>query len=347
MILEALLLTLLLLLLGVASYTDCRVGQIRNRHLGCAVVPILLLDAAYYLGETGAAYGQVFFVNVFCLALTGLLLYGLHVWAAGDTKLLVLVALSIPGRLYAWQLPYVGSGVLIVAFAFVAAFVYVLLSGLRKRLHESHWPQVRAVRKLDWLCITASYIWMVTWVQFVLAVCYALRLMAASDRLLDAAASCALVLLFLSIREHMTTKQISKGAALGCLALLAGSFSPLLSFSYALSAVILLWAVLLMLLRLLVQDYNYVTIPTQEVRAGQILAAATVCRFSRSRVRNLPEGLTEDLASRLTAAEAASVRRWQYSKYGEDTVVIVRKIPFAIFLAIGTMAFLVLEVVGL
>lgn len=88
MILEALLLTTLLLLLGSASYTDCRVSHIWNRHLGYAAVPIFLLDFAYYspLVGDGLAYWQPFLLNAVCLALTGLLLYALHIWAAGGSS---------------------------------------------------------------------------------------------------------------------------------------------------------------------------------------------------------------------------------------------------------------------
>ena len=171
MILEALLLTTLLLLLGSASYTDCRVSHIWNRHLGYAAVPIFLLDFAYYspLVGDGLAYWQPFLLNAVCLALTGLLLYALHIWAAGDTKLLLLVALAIPGRLYGGHLPYAGSGILIVAFAFLAAFAYVVLCGLGQRWRASRrlqGPQGENIRtvvkKLDWPRIAASYLLMVT-----------------------------------------------------------------------------------------------------------------------------------------------------------------------------------------
>lgn len=357
MILETLLLTTLLLLLGSASYTDCRVSHIWNRHLGYAAVPIFLLDFAYYspLVGDGLAYWQPFLLNSVCLALTGLLLYALHIWAAGDTKLLLLVALAIPGRLYGGHLPYVGSGILIVAFAFLAAFAYVVLCGLGQRWRASRrlqGPQGENIRtvvkKLDWPRIAASYLLMVTLVQLIMAIGHVLLpTAAAKSPLIDAAASCALILAILSLRSRMTTKQMAGGAVLSSTGLLLGSATQMLSISYAMSAAILLWTAVLMCLRMLVQDYNYRTIPTEEVREGQILAAGTVCRFARSRVRNLPTGMTEDLSSRLTAEEAASVRHWQHSRYGEDTVVIVRKIPFAIFIAVGTIAFLIFEVVGL
>jgi hypothetical protein len=96
-----------------------------------------------------------------------------------------------------------------------------------------------------------------------------------------------------------------------------------------------------------IEKYNYQLIQTEQIRAGQILSVATIMSFSVSRVRGLPQGITEDLRSRITAAEAESVRRWESSKYGETHVVIVRKIPFAIFISIGTILFLIIEVVGL
>ena len=213
MILEALLLTTLLLLLGSASYTDCRVSRIWNRHLVYAAVPIFLLDFAYYspLAGDGLAYWQPFLLNAGCLTLAGLLLYVLHIWAAGDTKLLMLVALAIPGRLYGGQLPYAGSGILIVAFAFLAAFAYVVLCGLGQRWHASRWlqrPQGESIRtvvkKLDWPRIAASYLLMVTLVQLIMAVGHVLLpAAAAKSPLIDAAASCALILAILSLRRRM------------------------------------------------------------------------------------------------------------------------------------------------
>ena len=91
--------------------------------------------------------------------------------------------------------------------------------------------------------------------------------------------------------------------------------------------------------------YNYQEIPTAEVRAGQILSAATVMLFQTSRVRGLPGGMTEDLRSRITSEEAESVHRWEKSVGGKPHVIIVRKIPFAIFIGVGTLAFLIIEVI--
>ena len=99
--------------------------------------------------------------------------------------------------------------------------------------------------------------------------------------------------------------------------------------------------------RLISEKYNYKTIPTSEVRKGNILSAATVMSFKPSRVQGLPTGMTEDLRSRITAEEAESIHRWKNSSLGKPFVVIVRKIPFATFISIGTIIFLLIEVIML
>lgn len=62
--------------------------------------------------------------------------------------------------------------------------------------------------------------------------------------------------------------------------------------------------------------------------------------MQKSQVRGLPRITTEDLDARLSKNEAESVKRWEFSKYGQPTITIVRKVPFAVFILIGTLFFL-------
>ena len=101
---------------------------------------------------------------------------------------------------------------------------------------------------------------------------------------------------------------------------------------------------LMLLLRLFIDEYNYETIPTKEVKKGMILATSTVVLFLNSKVKGLPLSSTEDLRSRLTQEEVDSILRWEHSKYGSDSIQIVRKIPFAIFISSGTIMFLLFGV---
>ena len=60
-----------------------------------------------------------------------------------------------------------------------------------------------------------------------------------------------------------------------------------------------------------------------------------------SNIKGLPkEKNTEDIRSRITEEEAESIKRWEFSKYGQSEIVIVRKIPFAIFISIGSIVYI-------
>ena len=98
-------------------------------------------------------------------------------------------------------------------------------------------------------------------------------------------------------------------------------------------------------LRYLVSGYNYEEIQTSEVKKGMVLSYATVVGFMPSRVKGLPQTTSEDMSSRITEEEAEAVRRWEKSKYGKNSIIIVRKIPFAIFIVCGTISYIVMRIV--
>ena len=68
----------------------------------------------------------------------------------------------------------------------------------------------------------------------------------------------------------------------------------------------------------------------------------TIARFQNSRVKGLPLYTTEDFRTKLNSEQVKSIKRWKKSKSGTETVIIVRKLPFAVFISIGTVAFLIL-----
>ena len=70
-----------------------------------------------------------------------------------------------------------------------------------------------------------------------------------------------------------------------------------------------------------------------------VLSYMTVSSFLKSKVKGLPKYTLESIRTRITSEEAESIRRWKKSKYGKDTIIIVRKIPFAIFICIGFITF--------
>ena len=346
--LEALMMTLLSVVLIYSSYTDCKYGLIYNSYLQKAVIPAIAVGALYYFLSDGT-YFFLALENLILLAIVALGFYGLNIWAGGDSKLLLFIGLCIPGRIYALQPGLELSGMLIVEGAFVFAFVWLICRGLFLGIRNGDIFRIKK-RDIPYKRILASYFMIVGIIQ---VVDIFIRPMIAGFFIQEHIACmgiyCMLILGLISIRDRMTTVKITFTAALIWLALvlgvLFGTINFQISIGWRIMPLVLVFA--LILLRMILEKYNYRVIPTAEVKAGQILSLATVMDFSRSRVQGLPQGMTEDLRSRITEKEAESVRRWEHSKYGKSQIVIVQKLPFGIFLAMGVLAFFVYEVVGL
>lgn len=73
-----------------------------------------------------------------------------------------------------------------------------------------------------------------------------------------------------------------------------------------------------------------------------ILSSVSTMMMSSSKVKGLPGISSESLKDRLTEDEAESVRRWGKTKNGQETVTILKKIPFALFLVLGFFVYLII-----
>ena len=344
---EAVMLTLLLVMLAYASYTDCRTGFIYNRHLRKAGVLACMLNMLYY-GLFAQEYLKTGLFNFGLLCIIGTVLYFFRIWAGGDTKLLMFIGGCIPGRIYTLLDMGDAAGCLIVGISFVVAFVWIIIRGLYLGIRNKDLLIFKR-RKILYKRVVSSYFLMVGVIQGLeLFVHPQLEKLFSQDRLLFLAIYILLILVMISIRERFATEKLMIAAvvvwAINGLFMVVSGQQMYVSISWRFMPVLLVLAILC--LRMMLEKYNYETIPTAKVKAGDILSAATVFGFTNSRVQGLPQGVTEDLRSRITEEEAASVHRWEKSKYGKEEITLVKKIPFAVFLALGTFVFLTIEVYG-
>ena len=346
-VLEAPMLTILVIFLVLVTYTDCREGYIYNRHLKYGAVLAALFDIAYY-----GTYGTMFVVPALCnfaiFAIIGGALYGFRIWAGGDTKLLLIIGLCIPGRLYLLHPQGMGAGAIVVAVAFLAAFTWAILRGIYLGWKNKNLLQVQRhvfpYRRMIVSCL--MMIGIIQTIDLTLHPQFFQKMQ--SEPLLFLSCYCLMIFGMMNLRARLSTIKMVVIAAISwsiCAWLMISNHLGLV-FNLEWRLTIYTLVIALMVLRMLLEKYGYERIATSSVSAGQILSAATVMQFTKSRVQGLPTIMTEDIRARLTPDEADSVRRWEKSKYGKPEVVIVKKIPFAIFLTIGVVSFFLYEVVG-
>lgn len=342
LILETFLMTLLLCTAGYATYTDFKTGLIPNRLLLISGAAALAADTMYY-GIFASFCLECFLVNLAVTVLLSLLLYGYHFWGAGDSKLMMFIVLAMPARYYInSQIPL--PALTVTVYTFAIAFVYLtfesVILGIKQKNLFSTGKKVTpaAVMKLvKSYFISYAYILLISFGEMLLP----------GDLLRNT--YIAPLLNFFIIFTIFSFELLKKWYVVA----LVTAADIVLYFVFLGSAegvmpsafnIIVIAAVLVF--RSLAEKYNYKTVKTSEITPGTVLAMSTVMLFQGSRVKGLPTIATEDLRSRISAEEAESIKRWENSKTGKHEILIVRKLPFAVFITVGTIAFLVLRRCG-
>lgn len=344
LIIEALLLTTLAATLAVTIYTDCKNSIIHNRTILIAITIGFILDGVYY-GFFAQRFFLLFIKNLIVVILAAFFFYCYHLWAAGDSKLFFAVGLFVPARFYSfWKIGSVPCFAILI-LVFSIAFIYVIGESVVLGLRQKNLLKI-TVGEVNYRIAITAYLSMVAATMIVNWMVWKAFGNALQNNLILALAVNFFVVLTLSqIRNKLSDTILLIVTIVGWVAIAALTATNQVHISTTFDWKAWLFVLGIMFVRMVAEKYNYQEIPTAEVRAGQILSAATVMLFQTSRVRGLPGGMTEDLRSRITSEEAESVHRWEKSVGGKPHVIIVRKIPFAIFIGVGTLAFLIIEVI--
>ncbi|WP_230399243.1 A24 family peptidase [Novisyntrophococcus fermenticellae] len=340
---ESFMMAVLIYTIVSAVWSDCHSALISNKLILRSLFVFVPLNAIYY-GVFARVYINLFFTNMLGITLISFLFYAYHIWAAGDSKLLFVIGLGIPARLYSfWHIgPVPGFAILIAVFS--VAFVYVIIDSIICAIKDRSLFQIK-LQKVNFKSIIVSYLFMVGLMRIVNLLLGLLM----GDYLYDknfflTAIDFLIILTLMLLRDKLS------GIALTAVTMVIWGILVMLYFAHviAFSGMIFEvkpWLVVLivMLMRTIAERYNYKVIPTEEIRERMIPSAVTVISFQSSRVQGMPTCMTEDLRARLSKEEVDSIMRWKNSKQGKPTIIIVRKIPFAIFIAIGTLTFMLME----
>lgn len=333
-------LIMLLAVLSISTVTDFKNGIVYNILLFPAIV--LGLAADIYIWILFPDSLRYFLINIIITVAISLFLYGAHVWAGGDCKLMIAVAFLTPFELY--PVFFRGYFCLSASYIWIFSFSYLFLivdslkrmRGKSNRVHSEPLSSTFTAQVISWL-----YFYPVVF----LCLQILNMVMGCHGEMSDWTATVIGFLLILILgRLSFLRKWYIAVAALAA-GILISQFSGTAMVPIQIVITIPI-TFLALALRLFIEAFNYETIPTQEVSAGMILSAHTVVLLSGSRVKGLPMLASEDLKARLTQDEAESVRRWEKTKRGHETVTIMRKMPFAIIISLGVMFYLLIGVIS-
>lgn len=339
-VIEALKISLLVALCICASTSDIKCGIISNKIILTFSLFGLAVDVFDWITYNPSCF-KYQLINIAAVAVVSIALYAFRIWAGGDCKLMIAISLLIPYDFYADLINKQISLVAVLAVIFGISYIYLvadsIIFAIKKKRLISKRKFAENLKSIfgKWICCV-SYIVLID--QIIMNI-----FSNATGKI-----SVFIVVINVSLTFLISGLKIlrNKFAVIGVFA--AGIALKIIFNQPIINGFMVLnyaTVVFFVILRIFIDEYNRETISTSEVKKGMILSTATTLQFTNSKVRGLPPVSTEDLRSRLTEEEAESVRRWENSKYGTSTIEIVRKIPFAIFISIGTAAFLALGVI--
>ena len=331
---------LVLLTIGcvILTVTDLYNGKIANKIIIVMCSLGIILDVVAY-GFLEKGYLRYFLENAAWVVLIGILLYAARIWAGGDTKLVVAIALLFPAGFY-WKMTNdMPTLWIIVAFSFVFGYFYVLLESVVLLIKHKKHKSFQEV-KTDALTFIKRYVSTIIYIALfnLIMVVFVLPHIEMSN-LLYTALVIAVVILVNRIDLFKKKPLLLIVLGIDIVGAILTKYIPLSTrwYNYIIIFVLLLF-------RSFMDSYNYQTIKVSELKRGYILSSKTSIFLQNVRMENPPRISDETLKYRLTEEEVNTIVTWGKRQREDYELVIVRKIPYAIFLLLGVISYLLVEV---
>lgn len=332
---------IIMIVLGaITIITDLLYHKAFNRHLmwfASAGLVIQIVSCCIDLRSIGYTL-----LNLVISVAAAFLFFALKIWAAGDAKLFITYVLLIPYPVYGAQKHQFFPAFMILGFVFSTALVYVVVESLvlfvrdvraKERIHQTM-PRFTLEMGLLWLegflaADTMDCLLRYIGSYYITENNYLLILMN---------------ILLITALSSLNMKRLYQFILVACLAVSRVIISCWTGITFSsISVWTILVVTIIIITRVFTSQYNYQTIPTTRVREGHVLSRTSLLYMLPSKVKGLPSFTDETTRSRLTADEVDAIRRWEASKYGQHKVTIVRHIPFAPFIFLGVICFIVFK----
>ena len=320
------------------TITDLKNGIIQNKVIAMSGIFAIVLNIIYFVFFARELF-MAYCINVGIMSFVSIIFYALHIWAAGDSKLLILTIMLIPTRIY-FAGNIVSATAIIIIMIFSFAYIYTVGESIFIGIKEKNLFKTGKIR-LDVKSMVKQYI---KCTCLVMIFDYVINLVLSDFYSMNS--ELIMIMNMIVVFLSYNIKILERGVWLAILAIptIALHFINH-GFSINFNFKIYVLVALVLILRIFSEKYNYMTVPTNSVKKGMVLSYSTVMCFAPSRIKGLPVTTTEDIRSRISEEEAESIKRWQNSKYGQDEIIIVRKIPFAIFISLGAIVYIGMRLV--
>lgn len=332
LMLEIISLCLMVCLCIICTRSDLRTGFIYNKVLAVFLVLAVVIDVIYY----GLFVNDLltdFLINIAVVAIVSLYLFYTHSFAGGDCKMTIVASLLFPARYY-WEL---GNSNITLVFA----IAFALFAGYCYLLGDSLWSiaKKKVVITFDYVkqmifSFLKSYIAATVYISLFNSI-----LMTISNYIVEVNVwFIRLMCLIVAwcIGRFPVFKKWGVFIPAACVVILVSVVTKTSPVSLNLENYVLV--LLLLLCQMTIKTTIYEKVEVSQLKKGMILTTLSSVLMQKSITKGLPGVSTEDLRSRLTEDEISSIKIWAKATR-TDSLMIVKKIPFAIFISIGFLLY--------
>lgn len=326
-------------ILGVVStITDFKNKKIYNKNIIYALMASLFIYIVLWKQIT-VQYITNYCINIIISVIISFSFYYFKIWSAGDAKLFLAIIIIIPYNIYNVEKTNLFPALYLLIIIFSIGFFYVVLETLVLWVKDKKRIQVFKLKKKNIKQIIINYFMG----YFVILFINNITLKFVPDFRINNGGLmliCNMLILFFLYRIIKGKRKALIIMSLFLIANLTYYFIFGLRI-YAINLKMFVFVLSIMLFRSFAEKYNYEEIRIENLKPRMILSFESVLKFYSSRVKGLPHSTDETTDSRLTTNEVNSIKRWSKTKKGQDTIIIVRHMPFAPFILIGEIIFFI------
>lgn len=335
LLLEIISLCLAACLCFVCTKSDLQEGLIYNRILLYFSLAAAIIDVIYY-GIFARDIFLDFILNFLVVAFISLYLFFSHSFAGGDCKMTLALSLLFPARFYIVYGTSNTTLVFAIGFAIFAGYIYLLVSSVHAIITKKVEVSAEYIKSYL-LSFIKSYVVAMTYIA--LLNCLLLHFESRGIGISIWLSRCFCLMAAWCVGKYSIFKKWYLFVpALGGVVVFS-LFTQMAPISLTPENYTLV--LVLLFCQMTIKTTIYEKVGVDQLKKGMILTTFSSVLMQSSITKGLPGVSTEDLRSRLTLDEIESIKIWAKATHTEE-LTIVKKIPFAVFISIGFLSYLIL-----
>lgn len=318
-----------------SCYTDIVYGKIYNKFLFSIGMPLVIINGILtYIGDYKYIYKYLIIVAI--VIILSLMMFYLNVWAGGDTKLLIIMALAIPYRVV--NMSFLGISLLfyIPILTFLFAYIFIIGDSIRERIiSQKKIVKEDFIKKVSYILVKYIKIY------FVIVLINYLCDLVFGDYLPFAIAwPITLMISFMAVFILPKLKFFKKKWFLIIVVVIAGLFQLTGQVDVFKMRLLVVWALVIMssVIKVFANNYDYKFIDYRDLTENMILSTEMSIYFSR-KSKKFDLISDESLKSRLKESQVVLIKEICIKNKIEQ-ITIVKKVPLAFFMSFASIILL-------